>query len=548
MIGTFRALKIVIRRYPRWFAIVTLLFAVSAVVEGGGVLLLGQLLKKLVDTESGIASSPWLIAGGVLAAVLVKSAVSVSGFWAAGTATALMARDLREGVLERIEAARWRYFVNQSGGEMVNCVVGEPNLASMVFRGGARFVSSILQFLVYFGISCWASLPATIAAAVGGVVVFFLMRKIGRWQREISSKAATVRGFLASQIQTLMNGMKGLKAMGVSSRVCERINMQTSDLYELNRNEVVAKAAGQSFTEPVFALFGMAGLLLFFLVWKEPIDRILLIGLVFQRLMAYSSSVVNGFQMINSYSAVLEKLEAKSSEVENEAEEKGKVMVDPNWNLVILEDIHFAHGNAVIFEGFSDQIERTGLTTIKGPSGTGKTTLLDLLLGLRHPDSGTIHIGQTMLHEADLVSWRGQIGYVPQDTDLLAGSLMDNVTLYSDQDESSVLDVLEQVGLGTLVKELPEGLSTEVGERGGRFSGGQRQRIAVARALIRNPTIIFMDEPTSALDIESSLELASFLGKLKEKVGIVVVTHEEVFDPHADRIISLSRDFAIAAE
>lgn len=548
MIGTFRALKIVIGRYPRWFAIVTLLFAVSAVVEGGGVLLLGQLLKKLVDNESGITSSPWLIAGGVLAAVLVKSAVSVSGFWAAGTATALMARDLREGVLRRIDAARWSYFVNQSGGEMVNCVVGEPNLASMVFRGGARFVSSILQFLVYFGISCWASLPATIAAAVGGTVVFFLMKKIGRWQREISARAATVRGFLASQIQTLMNGMKGLKAMGVSSRVSDRINTQTSDLYELNRNEVVAKAAGQSFTEPIFALFGMAGLLLFFLVWKEPIDRILLIGLVFQRLMAYSSSVVNGFQMINSYSAVLDKLEAKSLEVESEAEVNGKAMVDPNWDVIVLGEVSFAHGNAVIFDGYSDRIERTGLTIIKGPSGTGKTTLLDLLLGLRHPDSGTIRVGDTDLRQADLETWRNQIGYVPQDTDLLAGTLMDNVTLYSQCEEDAVIKVMGQVGLDSLIKELPEGLHSEVGERGGRFSGGQRQRIAVARALIREPMIIFMDEPTSALDAFSSRELASFLGKLKEKVGIVVVTHEEVFDPHADRVISLSRDFAVAAE
>ena len=138
MRAVFRSLRYVVKRYPGWFAVVTLLFAVSAVVEGGGVLLLGELLKNLIDTESGMSSNPWWIAGGVLGAILVKNAVAVSGFWAAGSATAMMARDLREAVLKRIELAKWRYFVNQSGGEMVNCVVGEPNLASMVFRGGAR--------------------------------------------------------------------------------------------------------------------------------------------------------------------------------------------------------------------------------------------------------------------------------------------------------------------------------------------------------------------------------------------------------------------------
>src|SRR5690606_21587447 len=148
------------------------------------------------------------------------------------------------------------------------------------------------------------------------------------------------------------------------------------------------------------------------------------------------------------------------------------------------------------------------LTTLIGPSGAGKTTLSDVLLGLVRPRSGQILVDGVPLEELNLEQWRELVGYVPQELFLFHDTVMNNVTLGDPHiTPEEVREALEAAGAWSFVEQLPQGMDTVVGERGTLLSGGQRQRISIARALVRKPKLLLLDEVTSALDPATEAEI-----------------------------------------
>ncbi len=162
-----------------------------------------------------------------------------------------------------------------------------------------------------------------------------------------------------------------------------------------------------------------------------------------------------------------------------------------------------------------------------GPSGAGKTTLIDLILGVLDPDSGKVQISGCDPLSA-ISKWPGAIGYVPQDVVIFNGTVRENVTLgfeHSAQNDSDVLKALEIAHLREFVETLPDGLNTEVGERGTKLSGGQRQRLGIARAMFTKPDLLVLDEATSSLDGETEAAISSSIHSLAGKVTVILIAH-----------------------
>jgi ATP-binding cassette subfamily C protein len=175
------------------------------------------------------------------------------------------------------------------------------------------------------------------------------------------------------------------------------------------------------------------------------------------------------------------------------------------------------------------------MTTLVGPSGSGKTTIVDLVIGLLRPDDGLITVDGVPFTDIDLTAWRRMVGYVPQETILLHDSILHNVTLGDPAISADrVEEALKNAGARGFVDDLPEGVHTVVGERGGRLSGGQRQRIAIARALINDPKLLILDEATSALDSESEAAIIDTLRALRDRLTILAITHNSRLSDAAD--------------
>lgn len=176
-----------------------------------------------------------------------------------------------------------------------------------------------------------------------------------------------------------------------------------------------------------------------------------------------------------------------------------------------------------------------------GGSGAGKTTLVDVLLGLHHPDAGRITVDARDIAE-DVRAWQANIGYVPQDVFLLDATLAENIAFDEapDQiDREKLAMAVEQAQLGDVVDALADGVDTYIGERGSRLSGGQRQRVGIARALYREPRLLVLDEATSALDNETEHRISAAIGGLRGTVTVVIVAHRLSTVRHADAVAFL---------
>ena len=208
-----------------------------------------------------------------------------------------------------------------------------------------------------------------------------------------------------------------------------------------------------------------------------------------------------------------------------------------------VEQLRFAYeeGQEPVLRDLNLQISPGSSVGIMGATGAGKTTLVDLILGLLEPQQGRILYGNLDIHE-NIRQWQARIGYVPQNIYLTDDSIRANVALglYSHQiDDESVWRALEAAQLADFVRSLPKGLDTVIGERGVRISGGQRQRIGIARALYYDPEILFLDEATAALDTATEAAVMESVRALSGKKTCIIIAHRRSTIQNCDAIYEL---------
>lgn len=215
-------------------------------------------------------------------------------------------------------------------------------------------------------------------------------------------------------------------------------------------------------------------------------------------------------------------------------------------NSIRLENISFAYPNRIehsILNDFSLEIRKKSSLGIVGKSGSGKSTLMDIMLGLLTPQQGKVYIDDVELTADNIMQWRDLVGYVPQSIYLADKTIAENIAFgiaTADIDLKRVKFAARQAQIDTFIQsQLPLGYHTLVGERGVMLSGGQRQRIGIARALYKNPQVLFMDEATSALDIETEQAVNEAIQSLNGKITMVIIAHRESAVAKCNRILQL---------
>jgi len=217
---------------------------------------------------------------------------------------------------------------------------------------------------------------------------------------------------------------------------------------------------------------------------------------------------------------------------------------------LIMRNVFYTYPNrsTSTLKNLSMTIAPGTVTAIAGSTGAGKSTLIDVLLGFLKPDSGQVLLSN-MDPSVAYEKWPGKIAYVPQEVQIIEGSVLENITLSREgvYNKENLDDCLKESFLEGVLRTLPEGLGTQVGERGHKLSGGQRQRIGLARALYSNPELIVLDEATSSLDTITEDTITSFIYKKERSRTVVVVAHRLSTIRNADKIYFL-RDGSVAAE
>ena len=253
------------------------------------------------------------------------------------------------------------------------------------------------------------------------------------------------------------------------------------------------------------------------------------------------AQIFNSAVVINNFTPSYMQIQNIADRSKSHFEHHGDIELD-NYNFNIsLEKVTFKYkGKNEIIEDISVSFLNNKINTIIGESGVGKSTLIDLILGFQLPASGKIFYGKENLNNLNLKKLRGDIGIVPQDPFLFNTSIRENIKWAKlDCEENEIYNTLKLANAYDFVMSLPDKLDTNVGIRGLEISGGQRQRIALARALIRNPSILILDEATSSIDKYSAELIMDAIKNISKNTTIIISTHDDKVLKISDKIILL---------
>jgi len=296
----------------------------------------------------------------------------------------------------------------------------------------------------------------------------------------------------------------------------------------------------------LFALILVIGIYITLVKLELPIATVMVLGFLIFRILKRTGRVQRNYQKMavseSAYWAIQDTIEQARQAVEHAGGE-----LTPTFEKGIeLRDVSFSYDDKQVLNELSLTIPAGSFTAIIGPSGSGKTTILDLIIGLMQPASGSVLVDEVPLQNFDIHRWRRTIGYVPQETMLLHDSVFNNVSLGdSEVTEADVVSALQAAEAWAFTEKLPEGVHSNVGERGGRLSGGQRQRIMIARALVHRPRLLILDEATTALDPQSEAAICRTLQKLRGNQTILAISHQPAMLEAADRAYRLQDGHAL---
>ncbi|MCP5082337.1 MAG: ABC transporter ATP-binding protein [Alphaproteobacteria bacterium] len=458
----------------------------------------------------------------------------------AGTARAKISTHMRTRAINGLLNARWPYLVETKSGRVANVLSAEADRAGDAYMASAEFVASLFQVSIYLIVGVLvAPLLALVALCLGTVSIVPLNALI-RMARRAGYQQTVSTSKLITSITDMFNNLKPMKAMGRQSDIAAYAHQQLDHLYKAMVRQTVSKYGMRRGGDAILTLVLGLALYLAVVQFDHALAEVVVFGLValrggdnFQQLQSHlhaHGEFESAFWSCNRYAE-----ETEANREPSSGEPLGKVRRG-----YAFEDVSFSHGNSPVLCDVSFVIPVRGITVLTGPSGSGKTTLIDLLLGFYSPCKGRISVDNRDTSEVSLADWRANIGYVPQELNLLNTSILDNVTLGNSQyDEEQVWQALSIAGAETFVRRIDGGIHAQVGECGAKLSGGQRQRIGLARALIANPDLLILDEVSSALDVTTEIQIRDNIAALRERYTIVVVTHRSAWNHVADQVLQV---------
>ncbi len=559
-------LMLALFRKHRWRTITMLLaLLVSGLAEGAGISALLPLLNVAIaaDRGAGAAVTPpgqfeqividllaylgiaptigslllIIVAGVALKSVLLLVVLRQVGYTAAQLGT-----ELRLDLLRAILRSRWEYFLHQPIGKLTNGLATEAQRSSDSYVYGATAATFMINALIYGAIAVAISWQATLLSLIAGVLVIGASHFLVRATRRAGRRQTLLLSSLMARLTDTLQSVKPLKAM---AREHLADTVLAGETYRLNRaleRQVFSSALLNSVQDLLFALFIALGMYIALVTFNVELKTVLVLAITLGRGFGSLGKVQKQYQKLAQGESAYWSLQGSIDAATAAAEHLGDGRAPSLEQGIRVEHLSFSYDQRQVFEDLSLEFPARTLTALIGPSGAGKTTIIDLAIGLVRPSAGEIFVDGIAMGELDLRAWRSLIGYVPQDTVLLHDSVLHNVTLGDTAlTPADAENALRAAGIWDFVAALPEGMNTLVGERGGKLSGGQRQRVAIARALVNKPRLLILDEATSALDPVSEREICQTLVGLKNDLTILAISHDSALVDIADRVYELAR-------
>ena len=420
----------------------------------------------------------------------------------------------------------WASQQSQPAGTLQQLVVAFPSQGANLIYSLAASLGAGITLVAMLAVSFFVNLLATLTVFVALFLFSGFLRPMrNRLNRRSTASIAPQVSFSngVAQIGTL--GLE-IHSFGVSNQVKNKI-----DELILSEGEAQRKVGLVSNSiSPVYVslayLSVVSAVLLVALFGAGQLESAGAVMIIMLRTLGYGQQLQGGSVSISLIQPFINLIDKTIDSYETSATENGTVSISEIGTLK-LEEVSFSYlQNKPVLSNINFEIMQGEIIGVIGPSASGKSTLVQLLLGIRRPDSGRITVNGIELDDVDRATWASRVAFVPQDATLITGTVAENIAFYrSEITEPQMVSAARSAYVLDDIEKLPDGFNTELGERAQQLSGGQRQRLAIARALVGNPELLILDEPTSALDMKSESVIRDTIAALKGKVTVVVIAH-----------------------
>ena len=551
-----RTFNIIVRELRKRVLMILLVVALMVVGTGVG-LILPLLFKTLIDvaipTKDGILVV-WILVGMVVTPLLAIGLSALQDYLRAYMGEAV-SQSLRKELFDHLIHARIIEIEKIKNGEIVHRItrecgrIGEVYVAQELLPLVSNAIV-LLGTLVVMLIINWRLLLFAILAFPFS---YILTKRMAGYAKELEQEFSDTLEDGQSYLQEFFSGLRTVR--GFNGEVYEKKRW-----WEWIMRHWKIKAKGLVFHNLVRTLPSdfinnlVIGLIFGYGAFEIINGRMSIGGLVafvayIPRAYSALRAVLNAHVSTQRAKVASEKIDALFHLQQEGSGRKVLSSAKPSGAMVEFHNVSFHYGRGDFgVENLSFRVQAGEFLGIVGPSGGGKTTVVDLLMGFYAPESGTITVDGVDIREMSLESLRNQIGFVSQDVFLWNASIRENIVYPKDDVEPEAVEEAARIAqIHEFIETLPEGYETVVGERVLTLSSGERQRLAIARAILRRPRILLLDEATSSLDALTELKVRNAIEKAKIGRTTIVVAHRLATVMHADRILVISKGQIVEA-
>lgn len=542
-------------------AVLVVLGFLGAILEGIGVNAAIPLLSFLLDNDTVPTdpisetiqavfsafsidfSLPFLL-GFVVALFLARAlALAAFGYIRGWIGADFLYHETKE-TLHRIFRGAWPFLLTQKLGVVHTIAIRDIQRSSSLLFAVSQIIQSFTGFSIYLLVALNISPSMTLYTLVGGGVLLLVVRPFLSRTRIVSEDIVTTEKEISQFITEHIVGMKSLKASGTEKNAFAEGEKLISSLRSLQVRMAKILSLNTSMFQPFTLLFII---LLFLLTYQTPGFNLVSFAAtlyLIQKIFTYLESGQGALHVLGEMTPYAEHLLAFKAKLAKHAEEGAAGRHSFSFlSTLTFDAVSFSYGETgPVLENISFTIARGDTVAFIGPSGAGKTSVVDLLLRLFNPTEGSVRVDGISAEDIGLDEWRTHFGYVSQDVFLFNGTIEENIRFYRDNlSRTDIEKAAREANIHDFIVQLPHGYQTTTGDRGVMLSGGQRQRVALARALAGKPEILVLDEATSALDRESEKLVHEAISNLHGQVTVVIVAHRLSTVEKADTIFILDK-------
>lgn len=531
-------------KIPKFALIFGLLASLVTTLVG---LVVPLLTKNLVDGFSMDSLSPALVAG-IVAAFIVQAVINGVSIYLLSKVGQRIVAGLRERMWSRLIRLRVSYFDQQSSGETVSRVVNDTGIVrNLITDHFPQFITGIISIIGAVVILLVLDWKMTLLMLLSVPITIAIMIPLGQRMAKISRNLQDETATFTGHVQQTLSEIRLMKSSTAEPAEEQRGIHGIQKLFALGMKEakIYALIAPLMYTVVmvvIVMIIGYGGIR----VAEGTMSTGSLVAFLlylFQIIMPITTFAMFFTELQKAKGATERIIEILDLPLE---EGQQGLELDIANKVLQVSNVTFAYENGQpVLENVSFSAQPGEMIAFAGPSGGGKTTIFGLLERFYEPEAGAINVGGTPIQDLSMASWRDQIGYVSQESAMMGGTIRENLTYGLANAEQVADDQLWQVASMAyaegFIREFPDGLDTEVGERGVKLSGGQRQRIAIARAFLRDPKILMMDEATASLDSQSEGIVQQALSRLMEGRTTFVIAHRLSTIVDADKIVFIEK-------